>query len=202
MIKKRLGQVEAQKKKGVEEEFRYKENRVNEEYDRAIQVSRIPMSPRGRVLKQIWCKVSIYLKEAQHTKACFNDTFNQTLRILIINFCKLKRSKFVGFSLKWHQKRIKWQMGYFIKMERSDRTLFGLRLMAKGTWNNLSFSIILSFNLLVTLSMFVSIIWSICHQSCSIMYAIILALWALLCHCWESCSIFVIFLCFSILTKD
>jgi len=39
MIKKRLGNVESQKRRGVEEEYKYKEERVYEEYDRSIQVS-------------------------------------------------------------------------------------------------------------------------------------------------------------------
>jgi hypothetical protein len=38
MIKKRTGRAESSKKRGDEEEFRYKEERIHEEYDRAIQV--------------------------------------------------------------------------------------------------------------------------------------------------------------------
>jgi hypothetical protein len=38
MIKKKLGKAESDKRKGIDEEYAFKEERAYEKYDRAIQV--------------------------------------------------------------------------------------------------------------------------------------------------------------------
>ncbi len=54
MIKKRTGRAESSKKRGDEEEFRYKEERIHEEYDRAIQVD--PFFHRDKTRSADGCK--------------------------------------------------------------------------------------------------------------------------------------------------
>jgi len=61
MIKKRTGRAESSKKRGDEEEFRYKEERIHEEYDRAIQVDPF-FSIEIRLGVQMAAKVFPHLK--------------------------------------------------------------------------------------------------------------------------------------------